>query len=199
MTRSDFVAECRNLKSRRMWRRTTSGEAGAPLTSARRGTPGYRISQIKRKRVEECFGWLKTIALLRKVRHRGVFKVDWVFTFACAAYNLVRMRNLSRVGSLVGVEVCPEAHGVQTQRSPKNRKSSPLAIDHDDIQKEKYRTRQFFSSLLGHRCDGGQRNSDTRRNLQGDRCEVSHAGSQAGRESPRDARHREPLHRGVSR
>src|SRR5450756_1642477 len=51
--------------------------------------------QRKRKRVEECFGWLKTIALLRKVRHRGVFKVDWVFTFVCAAYNLVRLRNLS--------------------------------------------------------------------------------------------------------
>ena len=47
------------------------------------------------KRIEECFGWLKTIALLRKVRHRGLYKVDWVFTFACAAYNLVRLRNLS--------------------------------------------------------------------------------------------------------
>jgi hypothetical protein len=46
---------------------------------------GYRISQIKRKRIEECFGWLKTIALLRKVRHRGIFKVDWVFRFACEA------------------------------------------------------------------------------------------------------------------
>ena len=56
---------------------------------------GYRISQRKRKRIEECFGWLKTIALLRKVRHRGGEKVDWVFTFACAAYNLVRLRNLS--------------------------------------------------------------------------------------------------------
>ena len=56
--------------------------------------PGYRISQKKRKRIEECFGWLKTIALLRKVRHRGTLKVDWIFTFACAAYNLVRMRNL---------------------------------------------------------------------------------------------------------
>jgi IS5 family transposase len=38
---------------------------------------------------------LKTIALMRKVRHRGVCKVDWIFTFACAAYNLVRMRNLA--------------------------------------------------------------------------------------------------------
>jgi IS5 family transposase len=58
---------------------------------------GYRISQVKRKRIEECFGWLKTIALLRKLRHRGIFKVDWVFAFACAAYNLVRMRNLAAV------------------------------------------------------------------------------------------------------
>ena len=57
--------------------------------------PGYAISQRKRKRIEECFGWLKTIALLRRVRHRGIFKVGWVFTFAAAAYNLVRMRNLA--------------------------------------------------------------------------------------------------------
>jgi IS5 family transposase len=55
---------------------------------------GYRISQKKRKRIEECFGWLKTIALLRKVRYRGTLKVDWILTFACAAYNLVHMRNL---------------------------------------------------------------------------------------------------------
>ena len=55
---------------------------------------GYNISQQKRKRIEECFGWLKTIALLRKLRHRGIFKVGWIFTFAAAAYNLVRMRKL---------------------------------------------------------------------------------------------------------
>jgi len=41
--------------------------------------------------------WLaEDIALMRKVRHRGTLKVDWIFTFACAAYNLVRMRNLMR-------------------------------------------------------------------------------------------------------
>jgi transposase len=55
---------------------------------------GYRVSQRKRKRVEEIFGWLKTIGLMRKTRHRGLSKVDWVFTFALAAYNLVRIRNL---------------------------------------------------------------------------------------------------------
>ncbi len=55
---------------------------------------GYKISQQKRKRIEEVFGWLKTVAALRKTRHRGVLKVGWVFAFAAAAYNLVRMRNL---------------------------------------------------------------------------------------------------------
>src|SRR5215469_1848219 len=56
---------------------------------------GYAISQQKRKRVEEIFGWLKTIGGLRKTRHRGVERVGWMFTFALAAYNLVRMRNLA--------------------------------------------------------------------------------------------------------
>ena len=55
---------------------------------------GYQVSQRKRKRIEEVFGWLKTVGMLRKTRHRGVFKVGWVFTFAAAAYNLVRMKNL---------------------------------------------------------------------------------------------------------
>lgn len=56
--------------------------------------PGYEISQRKRKQVEEVFGWLKTVGLLRKVRHLGVALVDWMFTFGLAAFNLVRMRNL---------------------------------------------------------------------------------------------------------
>jgi transposase len=57
--------------------------------------PGYVISQQKRKRVEEIFGWLKTVGGLRKTRHRGLARVGWMFTFALAAYNLVRMRNLA--------------------------------------------------------------------------------------------------------
>ena len=60
------------------------------------GTRATRISQRKRKRVEEIFGWIKTIAGLRKTRHRGKRRVGWMFTFAAAAYNLVRMRNLAQ-------------------------------------------------------------------------------------------------------
>ena len=56
---------------------------------------GYAVSQVKRKRIEEIFGWLKTVALLRKLRHRGRAIVEWIFTFAVAAYNLVRIRNLT--------------------------------------------------------------------------------------------------------
>ena len=55
---------------------------------------GYAISQRRRKRVEESFGWLKTVALLRKLRHRGRAKIDWIFRLAAAAYNLIRIRNL---------------------------------------------------------------------------------------------------------
>jgi hypothetical protein len=54
------------------------------------------ISQRKRKRVEEVFGWVKTVGMQREVRFRGPNKVGWMFTFAAAAYNLVRMGNLMR-------------------------------------------------------------------------------------------------------
>lgn len=57
--------------------------------------PGYAISQRLRKRVEEIFGWMKTVGNLRKTRHRGEERVGWVFTLTAAAYNLVRIRNLT--------------------------------------------------------------------------------------------------------
>ena len=74
---------------------------GSAIDSRTTRHAGYEISQRKRKRIEECFGWMKTIALMRKVRHRGLEKVGWLFTFAAAAYNLVRMRKLmaSSVGA----------------------------------------------------------------------------------------------------
>ena len=61
---------------------------------APRNTRATASARRKGSASKSAFGWLKTIALLRKVRHRGTLKVDWMFTFACAAYNLVRMRNL---------------------------------------------------------------------------------------------------------
>jgi IS5 family transposase len=52
--------------------------------------PGYAISQQKRKRIEEIFGWSRLSAALRKTRHCGLERVGWMLTFALAAYNLVR-------------------------------------------------------------------------------------------------------------
>jgi hypothetical protein len=57
--------------------------------------PGYVISQRLRKRVEEIFGWMKTVGNLRKTRHRGQERVGWAFTLTAATYNLVRIRNLT--------------------------------------------------------------------------------------------------------
>jgi transposase len=90
-----FVEECRNLRVTPHVAQNHARPGGSAIDGRTTRHAGYKISQRKRKRIEECFGWLKTVALLRKVRHRGVGKVDWIFTFACAAYNLVRMRNLT--------------------------------------------------------------------------------------------------------
>ena len=55
---------------------------------------GYGISQVCRKRIEEVFGWIKAQAGRAKVKVRGCAKAEAVFTFAVAAYNLVRIRKL---------------------------------------------------------------------------------------------------------
>jgi len=98
----DFVSECRNMKVTPHVAQNTKRSGGSAIDGRTARHEGYAVSQKKRKRVEECFGWLKTIALMRKVRHRGIEKVGWVFTFAAAAYNLVRMRKLlaSPVGAV---------------------------------------------------------------------------------------------------
>ncbi|MCA3458975.1 MAG: transposase, partial [Rhodobacter sp.] len=56
--------------------------------------PGYAISLRMRRRIEEAFGWAKTVAGMRKARHRGLPKVGWQFTLAMPAYNLVRLPKL---------------------------------------------------------------------------------------------------------
>jgi transposase len=90
----DFISECRHMQVTPHVAQNHQRPGGSAIDQRTTRHAAYEISQRKRKRIEECFGWLKTVALLRKVRHRGLGKVDWVFTFACAAYNLVRMRNL---------------------------------------------------------------------------------------------------------
>lgn len=89
----EFVAGCRALGVTPHVAQNVSGRSSA-IDSRTTRHPGYSVSQRHRKKVEESFGWGKTVGLLRKLRHRGVDRVDWVFTFTAAAYNLVRMRTL---------------------------------------------------------------------------------------------------------
>ena len=56
--------------------------------------PGYAPSQRARKRIEEAFGWIKGVALVRRARHRGEERVGWQFTLAAAAYNPIRLPRL---------------------------------------------------------------------------------------------------------
>jgi transposase len=90
----EFVAEMRGMNVTPHVARNEKRPGGSAVDARTTRHAGYQISMRKRKRIEEVFGWLKTVALLRKTRHRGVFRVGWVFTFTAAAYNLVRMRNL---------------------------------------------------------------------------------------------------------
>jgi transposase len=89
-----FVAQLRERNVTPHVAQNVNRNGGSAIDGRTTRHSGYALSQRKRKRIEEVFGWLKTVGALRKTRHRGVFKVGWVFTFAAAAYNLVRMRNL---------------------------------------------------------------------------------------------------------
>ena len=93
------MASCRALNVTPHVARNERRPGGSALDLRTTNWPGYAVSQRVRKRVEEIFGWIKTIAGLRKTRHRGKARVGWMFTFAAAAYNLVRMRNLAQAAA----------------------------------------------------------------------------------------------------
>jgi IS5 family transposase len=90
---ADFVEELRTLKVRPHVAQNVSGRRSAIDRRTTRHV-GYAASQRIRKRIEEAFAWIKTIAGLRKTKLRGLAKVDWSFTFAAAAYNLIRLPRL---------------------------------------------------------------------------------------------------------
>jgi len=89
----DFVAEMRALKVTPHVAQNTSGRRSA-IDGRTTRHPGYGLSQQIRKRIEEAFGWIKTVAPLRKTRHRGRERVGWQFTLTAAAYNLIRLPKL---------------------------------------------------------------------------------------------------------
>ena len=89
----DFVNELRSMQVRPHVAQNTNGRSSAiDRRTTRHG--GYTVSLRIRKRIEESFGWIKTIAGQRKTRFRGLDRVGWAFTFCAAAYNLVRLPRL---------------------------------------------------------------------------------------------------------
>lgn len=90
---ADFVEELRTLNVVPHVARNTSRRRSS-IDGRTTRHPGYAASQRIRKRIEEAFGWIKTVAGMRKTKLRGLDKVDWAFAFTAAAYNLVRLPKL---------------------------------------------------------------------------------------------------------
>ena len=89
----DFVNELRSMKVTPHVAQNTNGRRSAIDRRTTRHK-GYAASQKIRKRIEEAFGWIKTIAGQDKTKLRGRDRVGWAFTFAAAAFNLVRLPKL---------------------------------------------------------------------------------------------------------
>ena len=88
---AEFVEGCRGLN---ITPHVAAKKSGSAIDGRTTRTKGYGISQAKRKRIEECFGWMKDIGLMRKLRHVGREKMGWLFRFTAAAYNITRLRGL---------------------------------------------------------------------------------------------------------
>jgi transposase len=87
---ADFVAGCRERGcTPHVSQNNTNRRSAIDARTTRH--PGYRISTIKRKQIEEAFGWMKTVGGLRKTRHCGRALVEWFFVLTATAYNLVRI------------------------------------------------------------------------------------------------------------
>lgn len=87
----EFVHGCRGLK---VTPHVAQKKAKSSIDKRTTSSWGYAISQVKRKCIEECFGWMKDYGLMRKLRHIGRDKTAWIFRFTAAAYNITRMKAL---------------------------------------------------------------------------------------------------------
>jgi len=92
-----FVADCRGLGCVPHVAQNTVNR-GSAIDRRTTRHPGYAVSQHKRKKIEEPFGWIKTTGGLRKTRHRGRRLVEWFFVLTATAYNLIRIPKLLAVG-----------------------------------------------------------------------------------------------------
>lgn len=91
---ADFVGLMRELRTTPHVTQNHTRRGGSAIDGRTTRHVGYAMSQHARPRIEPAFGWLKTIAWLRKVKLRGLAKVNWLLVFASAAFNLLRLRTL---------------------------------------------------------------------------------------------------------
>ena len=99
---ASFVAALRALNVTPHIAQNTSRRSAIDGRTTRH--PGFALSQQVRKRIEERFGWIKTVAGLRQTRHRGTARVGWLFTLTAAACNVVRLPKL-----LAAARPCPDS------------------------------------------------------------------------------------------
>lgn len=90
---ADFVKELRSLKITPHVAQNDTNRKSA-IDGRTTKHPNYAVSQRIRKRIEEGFGWMKTVGRIRKTMYRGIEKIGWQLNLHAAAYNLVRMKNL---------------------------------------------------------------------------------------------------------
>lgn len=95
----DFVKELRVMNITPHVAQNVARPGGSAIDGRTTRHAGYAVSQQRRKIVEEVFGWMKTVGGQRKTKYRGLWRVGWIFTFAAAAYNLVRMRTLLAISA----------------------------------------------------------------------------------------------------
>jgi transposase len=91
---ADFVDLMRELKTTPHVTQNLARNGGSAIDGRTTRHAGYAMSQHARPRIEPAFGWLKTIAWMRKVKLRGLPNVDWLLVFASAAFNLIRLPKL---------------------------------------------------------------------------------------------------------
>jgi IS5 family transposase len=123
-----FVRELRALGVTPTWTQRTNRRRSA-IDGRTARHPGYVASLRLRKRIEEIFGWLKTVALMRKQRHRGLARVRRLFIFAVALYNLVRIRNIEAV-TWRAPRHCDSTLRQTGRRRDKGRQRSRPNLDH---------------------------------------------------------------------
>ena len=132
----DFVDLMRELDTTPHVTQNLARPGGSAIDGRTTRHDGYAMSQHARPRIEPAFGWLKTIAWIRKVKLRGLPKVDWLFVFASAAFNLIR---LAEAAAATGMTRATCLHSAV--RPPRTAARRPQRSSEDSIRRREARWR----------------------------------------------------------